>query len=105
MDNIKFLGNSADGQFKAALRHRKTPIELEAFYNAVNQVSNGCCSCYKQDVKVFAVQPVGLPIKATVLSLCDECLRSLPMELTVINISGKGSPPLLIDKIYGDSEV
>lgn len=106
MDNIKFLGYSADGTFKKALKNRENPMKLETFYNVVNQVtSSGCCSCCNQEVIVYAVQPVSLPIKTTVLSLCTECLRSLPVELEVINLSSKGAPPLLIDKIYSDSEV
>ena len=75
--------------------------ELETFYNAVNQsTTSGCCSCCKQEVIVYAVQPVGLPIKPTVLSLCVECARRIPVALEVINLSSKGAPPLLVDKIY-----
>lgn len=104
--NIKFLGYSADGSFKRAYKKRENPMSLETFFSAVNQATVGGCSCCKQDVIVFAVQPVGIPqIKPTALSLCVECLRSLPVELEVINIDCNGAPPLLIDKIYGDSEV
>jgi hypothetical protein len=105
MDNIKFLGYSADGTFKNALKTRKKHGTLEDFYNKVNQASSNCCSCCKQEnITLYAVQPVGLPIKPTVLSICYECLKLLPKELTVINLSGKGSPPLLIDRQY-ESEV
>ena len=105
-DNIKFVGYSADGTLKQALKNRKYTMDLKDFYNAVNQASSSGCSCCKQDdVKVYCIQLVGLaPIKPTVLSLCDECLKSLPIELTVINLSSKGSPPLLIDRQY-ESEV
>ncbi len=105
MDNIKFLGYSADGTLKQALKNREKPMYLETFYDAVNQTTDSnCCSCCKQEVTIYAVQPVSLPIKPTVLSLCAECISKLPMELTAINLSGNGAPPLLVDKIY-ESEV
>lgn len=101
MDNIKFVGYSDAGTMKTALKHRSSPIELETFYKRVNQASNGCCSCCKKEnVVIYAIQPVGLPIKANALSLCYECLRSLPKELTVINTDSNGAPPALIYKIY-----
>lgn len=97
MDNIKFLGYSADGTIKKALRNRKNPMSLETFYTAVNQATIGGCSCCKHDAKVYCIQPVGIvQIKATALSLCIECLRSLPTELEVINIDSNGAPPALI---------
>jgi len=100
MDTIKFLGYSADGSFKNAYKHRENPIELETFFNAVNQVTSSGCSCCRQDVRVFAIQPVGIvQIKPTVLSLCTECLRSLPQELEVINIDSNGATPALIYRI------
>jgi hypothetical protein len=49
MDTIKSVGYSSDGTFKNALKSRKNPIELETFYNAVNQVSSNCFSCCKQE--------------------------------------------------------
>lgn len=100
-NNIKFVGYSADGTMKTALKHRDNPIKLDTFYNAVNQDSSNCCSCCKKEnIILYAILPVGLPIKATALSLCDECLRSLPVELTVINIDSNGAPPQLIDRKY-----
>ena len=43
MDNnnisIKFIGHSSDGQLKKALKHRNYNMDLETFYNAVNQSS------------------------------------------------------------------
>jgi hypothetical protein len=105
MDNIKFLGYCADGTLKMALKTRKKHGTLEDFYKSVNQMSSsGCSCCRKETHKLYCIQPVGLPIKPTILSLCDECIRQLPEALTIINLSGKGSPPLLIDKIY-ESEV
>lgn len=103
--NIKFVGYSSDGTMKNALKHRTYNTSLETFYGAVNQDSSGCCSCCKHDdVKVYCIQPVSLPIKATALSMCYECLKSLPIELTVINLDSDGAPPLLIDRMY-ESEV
>ncbi|MBC2581775.1 hypothetical protein [Clostridium sp. DJ247] len=97
MDNIKFLGYFADGTFKKACKQRENPTSLDTFYNAVNQATaSGCCSCCKQEVIVYAVQPVELPIKPAVLSLCVECLSSLPIALEVINLSSHGAPPLLV---------
>lgn len=94
MDNIKFLGYFADGTFKKACKRRENPTILDTFYNAVNQATaSGCC---KQEVIVYAVQPVELPIKPTVLSLCVGCLSSLPLALEVINLSSHGAPPLLV---------
>lgn len=106
MDNIKFLGYSADGTFKKALRNRKNHMNLETLYKAVNEDTiSGCCSCCKQDNIVYAVQPVGIPqIKTTALSICDECASRLPVELTIINLDSNGAPPALIYKIY-ESEV
>lgn len=105
MDTIRFVGYFADGPFKQALKNRKTPMELETFFTAVNQAAAGGCSCCTQDVRVYAIYSVGLQqIKQSVLSLCTECLKSLPVELEVINIDSNGSPPALIDKIYS-SEV
>jgi len=102
-NNIKFVGFSADGQFKKAYKQRENPMSLESFCTAVNQpTTSSCCSCCRQDVKVFAVQPVGVAqIKTIILSLCYECLKSLPAELEIINIDSNGAPPALI---YG-SEV
>jgi len=99
--NISFVGYASDRNMKKALKHRTYAINLEDFYNAVNQDSSGCCSCCKQEnVILYALQPVLLPIKATALSLCDECLRSLPLELTVIGVDCNGAPPQLIDRKY-----
>lgn len=61
MDNIKFLGYFSDGTLKKACKQCKNPTSLDTFYNAV--------------------QPVELPIKSAVLSLCVECLSSLPLAL------------------------
>jgi hypothetical protein len=103
--NIKFVGYSDAGTMKNALNHRTYTVNLETFYNAVNQDSSGCCSYCKQEThKLYCIQPVSLPIKHTALSMCYECLKSLPIELTVINIDSNGSPPLLIDRQY-ESEV
>lgn len=105
MDKINFVGYSADGSFKRALRSRENPMDLETFYNAVNQTTSiGFCRCCKQENIVFAVMTCGLPIKPYVLSLCVECLRSLPVELDVINVDSNGAPPALIYKI-AESEV
>lgn len=101
-NNTKFLGYCLDGTFKNALKTRKKHGTLKDFYEAVNQASCSCCK--KETIILYAVQPVELPIKPTVLSLCIECLKSLPMELTVINLDSGGAPPLLINKIY-ESEV
>lgn len=103
MDNtnisIKFVGNFADGQLKAALKHRTYNISLEDFYNSVNQPSSSGCSCCKQDdVNLYCILPVELPIKQTTLSMCDRCLQALPIELTVINIDSVGCPPTLISR-------
>lgn len=96
-NNIKFVGFSADGQFKMAYKHRESPMSLEAFYGAVNQATAGGCCCCKKDVRVYCIYPVGIvQIKTKVLSLCCECLRSLPKELEVINIDSNGSPPTII---------
>lgn len=104
--NIKFMGYSGDGQLKRVLKHRNYSMDLETFYNAVNHTTNSGCSCCKQDTSdLYCIQPVSLPIKPTVLSLCVECLESLPSGLSVINISGRGAPPQLIDSIYVQSEV
>lgn len=95
--DIKFWGYSPDGSFKRACKNRENPMKLETFYNAVNQGTVGGCSCCTQDVRVYAIYPVGLQqIKQTVLSLCYECLRSLPTDLKVINIDSNGAPPALI---------
>lgn len=104
MDNsIKFIGYFADGSLKQALKNRKNPMALETFYNAVNQASNGCSCCKKEDAKVYAIQPVGIPqIKPTMLSICDECCSKLPTALKVINLDSNGTPPTLI---YGWCEV
>ncbi len=97
INNINFVGFSADGQFKRAYKHRENPMLLETFYGAVNQATAGGCSCCKKDVRVYCIYPVGIvQIKIKVLSLCEECLRSLPKELKVINIDSNGSPPTLI---------
>lgn len=97
--SINFVGNFADGQLKAALKHRKYNLSLETFYNAVNQsTTDGCSCCKKENVVIYAVVPVGLPIKPTVLSLCDECIQALPIELTVINLDSNGCPPTLISR-------
>ena len=106
MDNIRFVGYFADGQFKQALKNRENPMELETFFTTVNQGAvGGCCCCMQQEVRVYAIYPVGLQqIKQSVLSLCTECLKSLPVELEVINIDSNGAPPALIYKIYS-SEV
>lgn len=99
--DIKFVGYSDAGTLKQALKHRTYNISLEDFYSAVSQDSSNCCSCCKQEnITLYCVQPVSLPIKHTALSMCYECLKSLPIQLTVINLSGKGAPPLLIDRIY-----
>jgi hypothetical protein len=99
--NIKFVGYAGDGTMKNALKHRTYAISLEDFYNAVNQDSSGCCSCCKQEnIILYAIQPVLLPIKATAVSLCYECLKSLPLELTVIGVDCNGAPPQLIDRKY-----
>jgi hypothetical protein len=104
MDNnisISFLGYSDAGTMRNALKNRTYNTSLKDFYNAVNQDSSNCCSCCKQEnIPLYCVQPVLMPIKATALSLCDECLRSLPLELTVINIDCNGTPPTLIDRIH-----
>ncbi|CDX01516.1 Hypothetical protein DPCES_1629 [Desulfitobacterium hafniense] len=97
MDDIKFIGYCPDGQFKMALKNRKNPMELETFFTAVNQAAAGGCGCCKQDAKVYAVYPAGLhQIKPDVLSICAECLKSLPTELDVINIDSNNAPPALI---------
>lgn len=94
MNNIKFLGNFSDGTLKKACKQRENPTSLDTFYNAVNQATaSRCCSCCKQEVIVYAVE---LPIKPAVLSLCVECLSSLPLALEVINLSSHGAPPLLV---------
>jgi hypothetical protein len=86
---------------KNALKHRTYDINLDEFYDKVNQTtSSGCCSCCKKETTIYAIQPVLLPIKAKVLSICDECLKSLPFELTVIGVDCNGAPPQLIDRKY-----
>jgi len=103
--NITFVGYSSDGTMKQALKNRKYNINLEDFYNAVNTTGSGCSCCKQEDVNVYAVQPVGIPqIKPSILSICSDCLQSLPIELTVINLDSHGAPPLLIDRTY-ESEV
>ena len=91
MDNIKFLGYFSDGTFKKAYKQCENPTSLDTFYNAVNQAT--ASRCCKQDVIVYAVE---LPIKPAVLSLCVECLSSLPLALEVITLSSHGAPPLLV---------
>lgn len=104
-NNIKFLGYASDFNLKQALKHRKYTMSLKDFYNNVNQTTSSGCSCCKQDgVKVYCILPVGLPIKPIALSLCAECLQSLPMALTVINLDSNGAPPTLIYRQY-ESEV
>lgn len=106
MDNnnnisINFVGYSSNSDMKKALKNRTYATSLEDFYSAVNQDSNGCCSCCKQEnVILYAILPVLLPINATALSLCDECLMSLPLELTVIGVDCNGAPPQLVDRKY-----
>jgi len=99
--NISFVGY-AGGDMKKALKNRTYAISLEDFYSAVNQdnTKSGCCSCCKKETTVYAVLPVLLPIKATALSLCYECFRSLPLELTVVGVDCNGAPPQLIDRKY-----
>lgn len=101
--NINFLGYAPDKTFKKAVKARVNPMELEAFFKAVNQDTDiGCCSCCKQeDVVVYAVMQYGLPIKPNTLSLslCVECARRLPLELDVHNLSSNGAPPMLAYKI------
>jgi hypothetical protein len=96
--DIKFIGYSADRQLRKACNQRENPMELKNFYNAVNQdTASGCSCCKKDTVRVYAIQPVGIPqIKPSVLSLCAECLRSLSTDLMVINIDSNGAPPALI---------
>ncbi len=101
--SINFVGYAGGHSMKKALKNRTYAINLEDFYKAVNQdtTSSGCCSCCKQEnIILYAIQPVLMPIKATALSLCDECLRSLPLELTVIGVDCNGAPPQLIDRKY-----
>ncbi len=99
--NISFVGYASDGNMKKALKHRTYAINLEDFYSAVNQDNtSGCCSCCKKETTVYAIQPVLLPIKHTALSICGECLQSLPLELTVIGVDCNGAPPQLIDRKY-----
>jgi hypothetical protein len=103
MDNnnlkVRFVGYAGDGQLKAALKSRKNPIELETFYNAVNQTTTGGCSCCKQDAKVYAIYVVGIPqINNSTISLCSECASQLPEPLTIISIDSNGAPPTLIQK-------
>lgn len=111
MDNnnnlsINFMGHSADGRLKDTLKHRNYNMDLETFYKSVNQTTNTGCSCCKQDTTdLYCIQPISLPIKPTVLSLCVECLKSLPLGLSVINLSGRGAPPQLTDNIFIQSEV
>lgn len=105
MNNTKSIGNSADGQFKVALKARESSVKLETFYNAVNQASSSnCCSCCSKETLVYAVKTGLLPIKPTIINLCGECLASLPNELSVINLNSIWSPPLLIYKTT-ESEV
>jgi hypothetical protein len=99
-NNIRFVGYCADGTLRQALKHRKYAMNLKDFYNAVNQASSGCSCCKQDDVKVYCMQPVGLLIKQTVLSLCVNCISNkLPIELTIINIDSNGAPPLLISRV------
>lgn len=99
--NIKFVGYSDGGTLKQALKNRNYNMDLETFYNAVNQTTTCGCSCCKQDtVNLYCIQPISLPIKPTVLSLCVECLQSLPLILTVIGVDCGGSPPQLVDRKY-----
>lgn len=96
MKGIKFLGYAPDKNFKMACTTERTdPMPLESFYAAVNQpTTDKCCSCCKQEVVMYAVMPVDLPIKAYVLSLCLDCCRRLPDELEVV--ISCGAPPQLI---------
>jgi hypothetical protein len=105
-NNIKFLGYGADGLFQKACKQRENPMNLQCFFNAVNQdTTNGCCSCCKQDgVVVYAVMQWGLPIKPNSLSLCVNCVRKLPLALKVHNLGSNGAPPMLGYKI-NNSEV
>ncbi|MDR3597093.1 hypothetical protein [Clostridium sp.] len=98
--NISFVGY-AGGSMKKALKNRTYAIHLEDFYKAVNQdTTSGCCSCCKKETIIYAILPVLLPIKATALSICYECLRSLPLELTVTGVDCNGAPAQLIDRKY-----
>lgn len=99
--NIKFMGYSDAGTLKQALKSRNFNMNLATFYKSVNQTTNSGCSCCKQDnVNLYCIQPISLPIKPVVLSLCVECLKSLPLELTIINIESNGAPPALISRTY-----
>ena len=98
---VNFVGYAGDGTLKRALKSRKNPMDLETFYYVVNQTTTCGCSCCNQDVKVYAIYVVGIPqIKSTTLSLCSECARALPEELTVISVDSNGAPPTLIYKKY-----
>jgi hypothetical protein len=70
-------------------------LELEVFYNAVDQNGGGCSCCKKQEVRLYAIFNGGLPIKTDVMALCDACISRLPAELEIINISSNGAPPAL----------
>ena len=104
--SVKFLGHSGDGQLKQALKNRNYNMDLATFYKSVNQTTTcGCCCCKQDTTDLYCIQPISLPIKPAVLSLCVECLKSLPLGLSVINLNGRGAPPQLIDSIYVQSDV
>lgn len=99
--SINFVGYAGDRNMKNVLKNRTYAIYLDEFYDKVNQDNtSGCCSCCKKETTIYAILPVLLPIKDTALSLCDECLRSLPLELTVIGVDCGGAPAQLIDRKY-----
>lgn len=99
-NNIKFLGYAPDRTFQKACKKHENPLSLESFFGAVNQdTANGCCSCCKQEVKVFAMMQYNLPIKPGTLGLCVECASKLPLELEVHNLGSNGAPPMLAYKI------
>lgn len=102
-NNVKidanFVGYAADGILKSALKNRTNPMELETFYEAVNQdTTTGKCSCCKQEnLILYAIYVAGVPqIKHSTLSLCSECCSHLPSALKVISIDSNGAPPTLI---------
>ena len=95
INNIKFLGYCYPAVLRKTAKQRENPMSLKSFCSAVNQdTTNGCCSCCKQAVKVYAVMPWGLPIKPDTLSLCLDCVRKLPNMLDVHNLYSNGAPPL-----------